>query len=133
MNKKLYDLLYRSIDVPLTPDEQQQLTAALASSEELRSLRNDLLSLREDAAMKEPVTFSPFFVERVLARLDRHTESMADRFSAVFRPIAYGALVLVVLLTSYNLVRTNSISLESALGIQRPTLEQKLSLEVPLE
>lgn len=133
MNKKLYDLVFRSMDSTLSRDEQNQLSQALQSSDELQHLHNELRSLRDAASMKSPVSFSPFFVDRVLARLEQEAESLTDRFIKVFRPIAYGALVLAVLLTSYNLFRTNSVSIESALGIKTPTLEQKLSLEVPLK
>ena len=45
MDNNLYNLLLRSFDTQLTESERQQLEHALASSEELRAMRQEIVEL----------------------------------------------------------------------------------------
>ena len=133
MNNVLYDLLLCSTDSSLTEEETRNLTEALEASPEARRIRSELIQLKKLAQVERAESFSPFFTERVMARLMHRQESLVDRFILVFRPIAYSALLLTVLLSSYNVLRGDSFSLFSPLGIHQHTLEQKLTLEIPFE
>jgi hypothetical protein len=133
MNKLWYDLLLRSFDMPLAEEEQQALETGLRESEELRSTKQNITALRNALHSGEHHTFKPYFAERVMRRLLARQQLLADRFLNVFRPIAVGAAILVFILSTYNLSRTNTITLYSVLGIQQRTLEQTLALEAPFE
>jgi anti-sigma factor RsiW len=133
MNRSFYNLLLRSLDSPLTDDERRALDAALASSEELRSAEKNLAAMRSAIRSAGEGGFKPFFVERVTERLRRPQESVDDYFVSVFRTLAAGAAVLVILLSAYNISQTNAVSVESAFGIHHPSFDQVLTLEVPFE
>jgi hypothetical protein len=133
MNNVLYDLILRSTDSTLSENEAKKLQELLNTSPDAQQIRNELLQLKQLTESKNSSSFSPFFTERVIARLQEPKESLADRFFSVFRPIAFSALVLTVLFSSYNILHVNSFTLFAPLGIHSQTLEQKLTLEVPFE
>ncbi|HTY11236.1 MAG TPA: hypothetical protein VMF88_09210 [Bacteroidota bacterium] len=133
MDPNLYNLLLRSFDSKLRESDQRRLDDGLASSEDLRRARNDIATLRRRLGeMKEP-SFKPFFAERVVQRLGRVESSLMEQYLSVFRSVAIGAAVLVIICGAYNISRDNSVSFDSALGFPHQTLEQILALEPPLE
>ncbi len=133
MDNNLYNLLLRSFDAPLAEAERRQLDGALEASEDLRETRQEIINLRAGLQAAGYQSFKPFFAERVLERLRTPQQSLADYFVSVFRSVAIGAGVLVVICSAYNISRSNAFTLESALGIHQPTLEQVLALEAPFE
>ncbi len=133
MDNNLYNLLLRSFDAPLTENEQRQLENALASSEELRTAKDEIITLRLRLQGLKGETFEPFFTGRVMERLNTPPLSMAEYFVSVFRDVAIGAAVLVIICSAYNISRENTFTLDSALGIHHQTLEQILALETPFE
>ena len=133
MNRRLYKLMVRSFDAPLSKQERIELDAGLASSEELRKSRQEIERVRAALHSPDRALFKPFFAERVQLRLSTPQQSIADCFVSIFRTVAVGASVLFILCASYNLSRGSAFSFESALGIHRPTIAQALALEVPFE
>ncbi len=133
MDNNLYNFLLRSFDTQLTEGERRQLDNALASSEEIRTMRQEIVSLRRRLQPTQAQMFKPFFAERVLERLTDPRQSIAEYFVSAFRNIAVVAAVLVIICTVYNISRENSLTVDSALGIHHQTLEQVLALEEPFE
>jgi len=133
MDHTLYNLLIRSFDAPLAEDELRRLEKALASSEELRAVKQDFINLRRSFQTVNGQRFKPFFAERVVERLGNSQQSISEYFVSVFRGVAAAAAVLVIICSAYNISRENAFTVESALGIHHPTLEQVLALEVPFE
>ena len=133
MENSFYKLLLRSFDVPLSEEERSRIDKALAASEEFRSRRQEISDLREKLRFTEKQTLKPFFTERLMERLRNPEQSIAEYFVTVFRSVAIGAAVLLVICTLYNVSRADSFTLDSALGISHPTLEQVLTLEAPFE
>jgi len=133
MNSSVYNLLLRSFDSPLTEKERKVVDAALAVSEEFRSAERELSILRSTLRSNEERRFNSFFVERVLQRLRNPEPSVDEYFFSVFRRLAAGAVLVVILLSAYNVSESNAFSVESALGIHHTSLEQVLTLEVPFE
>ncbi len=133
MDDNFYNLLLRSFDDRLTDSEQRRLESALRSSEELRTAKEEIVALRHRLQGIKGNTFRPFFAERVMERLHDPELSMAEYFVSVFRDVAIGAAVLVIICSVYNISRENSVTFDSALGIHHQTLEQVLTLETPFE
>ncbi|MGA9406736.1 MAG: hypothetical protein WBW71_06345 [Bacteroidota bacterium] len=133
MDNNLYNLLLRSFDTQLSNGERGQLEHALASSEELRAMRQEIVDMRLKVQTMKGGSFKPFFSERVLERLRKPQQLIGDYFISVFRAVAVGAAVLVIILSVYNITGENTFTVDSALGIHHPTLEQVLALEAPFE
>jgi hypothetical protein len=133
MNRSLYYLLVRSFDSRLTDEERRRVDSALAASEQFRASEEELTTLRSALQSTRSSNFRPFFVERVMERLRNPRQSVDEYFVSVFRGLVTGAAVLVILLSAYNMSRTNAFTIESAFGIHHPSLDQILTLEAPFE
>ena len=133
MDNNLYNLLLRSFDAQLTESERRRLEDALASSKELRTMKQEIADLRRRVQAVKSGSFKPFFAERLLDRLRNPQQQTWEYFVSMFRAVAVGAAVLVIILSVYNIRRENTLTVDSALGIHHPTLEQVLVLEAPFE
>jgi anti-sigma factor RsiW len=127
MNKKMRTLLYRSFDEPLTPKERMRLDEALEKSQALRREKQSIESMRRAAASGAKRAFRPQFSQRVMRRIRQSEITEIPFFEALiaeFRPLAIGAAVLVIALLSYNIIRSDQISLASAFAEPEITLEE---------
>ena len=128
MDKKLQDLLYRSFDSDLNPDEKKGLIEALSRSKELRQEKEMIASLRENIKGNQNTSFRPFFADRVMATIqsvkkDDESEKFFDSLFVLFRPIAIAATVLIIIIAGYNMSTTGHFSLEGALGVPDVTVD----------
>ena len=136
MNKRMLDLMVKSLDGELTAVERSDLNAALAESAELREELARLVAVRRAVAASGRTSFGPFFAERVMHRIrteGRATgeESLLGALFGVFRPVALAAAAVVVGLVIYNSAKTDSVSVAGALGVPQVTLEE--IMEPPVE
>jgi hypothetical protein len=128
MNQKILDLLYKSFEVQLTKHEQHQLERALADSEQLRAEKERIAVLRKSVAAGTNDSFKPFFADRVMQRIraqreENEQELFFDSLIHFFRPIAIAAIVLVIILTGYNMVGDNPLTGENGLAITEISVE----------
>ena len=136
MNKKIKEILYRSFDSPLNPEEARLLDDALKDSEELRQEKEAIEDMRQALASREPEHFKPFFAEKVMSRIDaleRHEEPSATFLASLmgyFRPIAIIATTTVLILLAINLKTGGEWSIQSALGLEEE--ETELLYEIPV-
>ncbi|HDL18621.1 MAG TPA: hypothetical protein ENH29_06170 [Bacteroidetes bacterium] len=129
MNDKMLKMLHRSFDEPLTPAEKQYLEDALKQHRELREEKERIGALREKVAHSGSQAFKPFFAERVMQRISRSEyavsgqETFWDSLVAMFRPIAIGAAIILVVIMTYNIKKSDHFSLAAAFASQELTLE----------
>lgn len=127
MNKKIIELLYRSFDEELAPNERQRLDDALAKSAALREEKERMTAMRAMISDSSKKSFHPFFAEKVMRRLrqaESDPETFLDSLISVFRPVAFAAIIILIMLISYNLNKTENYSLAGALGEHQVTLEE---------
>ncbi len=128
MKKKWIKLLYRSFDEPLTAKEQQRLHDALISDEQLKEEKEQISRFRTTVQQANPEgSFSPFFADRVVNRTlasKSAEEPVFEALLSLFRPIAVAALIILLILISFNLKNTGDYSVAGALGEQPATLEE---------
>lgn len=134
MNNKILKLLYRSFDEDLEEKEQKLLEEALKNSEELRREKEQILAQRQAISKSAAKSFKPFFVKRVMRRInalgekENALENFYDSFKAMFwRFATVGAVGLIVLIL-YNLVAGNSLPLEEAFYVSDLTFEEILRM-----
>ena len=130
MDHKLLDLLYRSFDDQLTPEEQSQLEDALANSTTLQKEKERIAAMRKTVSESAVESFEPFFAERVMRQI--HTEKGEDFFASLlwaFRRIALAGAIAAILLLANNLSRGDDISLDSVLLMPQLTLEETWELD----
>ena len=134
MNKKMLELLYRSFDDVLTPEEQRQLGEALAKSKELQKEKERIAKLRTTISDSAAQSFKPFFAEKVVRRIrekESVQEAFVDSLFHVFRPVAIAIAMLLITLMSYNLIKSDNISLASTFVEPEVSLEQVLEPSLP--
>ena len=130
MKRSDLDLLYRSLDSSLLPGEQSRLDAALKRDQGLRDEFERLIRLRGMVGEQESPSFQPGFTRRVMERLASETAAEAASVSAggatpdfqdalpmMFRRVAVAASIAAVLLLSYNLTTSGSVSLTASFGL----------------
>lgn len=130
MDKKILNLLYRSLDSELTDHEKQVLEQALNRSAELRREKQRIENIRSQLAASGSQKFQPFFAERIVNQIKaRHAsvnapESLFDSLITIFKPVAVAAILVLISFLSYNLKSTENYSLAGALGQEHVKLEQ---------
>jgi len=128
MDKKLKDLLYRSFDTDLDPQEKILLEDALSQSDEFRKEKEMIISLRANLRKGKETSFKPFFAERVMEKIrsSKRVDEDAQFFESLFvlfRPITIAAVVLIIIIAGYNITSTDRFSIEGALGIPEVTVD----------
>jgi hypothetical protein len=93
----LNHLLIRSFDEELSPEEAQQLAVALATSEELRSKKDELLEMRSALSEWSPAP-NPDFLAGVMSGLPVRLETMVVR---LFPRVAAASLLLMGVMIAY--------------------------------
>ena len=128
MDEKIRELLYRSFDETLKPEDSKVLEHALANSDDLLKEKEEIAALRNQVYESKTEQFKPFFAERVLKRiqtsaLDQNENAIFDSLIVLFKPVAIAATVLIIFVAGYNMADSGNISLEGALAIPDVTLD----------
>ena len=69
MDNNIKELLYRSFDEKLTPQDIDELKRVLAESQELREEKEAIETLRKKIAASGSKSFSTSFADRVMERI----------------------------------------------------------------
>ena len=124
MDEHLHNLLLKSFDSDLTSEENDMLEKALDASEELRSEKTQLQNMRIILHDKASKSFRPGFEERVMARIKTTIEEdLTSMLFRIFRPVAVAAIMLIILLASFNIVSTEEYSVTGVFVISDASLD----------
>ncbi|MCK5033591.1 MAG: hypothetical protein KAS18_08150, partial [Calditrichia bacterium] len=69
MDEKILELLYRSFDSYLNPNEQKILEYALANSKELKSRKEEMLKMRNSLRSDNLQKFGYLFADKVMQKI----------------------------------------------------------------
>jgi hypothetical protein len=133
-NSKVLKLLYRSLDSDLKDKDRIKLEDALKESEELREEKERLLIQRKTVAESASQSFGPFFAERVVNRIEgldqkkNGLEVFYESFMATFRKVAVVSAAVLVLLISYNVIKSDIVPEEELFFVADTTMEEILDL-----
>jgi len=133
-DRKVLKLLYRSLDGDLKDKDQKNLDEALKKSEELRKEKDRVLAQRQAVADSVDQSFGPFFAERVMNRIEglgqkkNGLEVFYESFMAAFRKVAIVSAAVLVLLVSYNLVKSDIVPEDELFFVADTTMEEILDL-----
>jgi anti-sigma factor RsiW len=136
MSKKISNLLLRSLDTTLTPQEQHRLNQALSRSGALRHELEQLKVMRQSIHQSGKRTFRPFFAERVMQRIETSAQQKPaeDTFffalKKVFRPVAIAAVIFIVVILSYQAVRHDGVVFAGVVDHSDVTLDEAFDLRI---
>ena len=135
MTKKILKLLYRSFDTELTQKDQKRLDDALDNSEELRMERERALAQRQALSESGSQSFTPFFAERVMGKIEsigqtkkNGFELFYETFKAMFQKLAIASAVVLLVLVSYNLIKSDILPQEEIIFASDAAMEEILDL-----
>lgn len=129
MKKVIEKLLYKSFDAPLSIKEADLLANALKNSAELKEELSHITEIRNVAGKGAYPDFKPFFEERLLNKLYSKEKIVfsfniwINSLSYSFRNIAVAAIIVLILLVSYNIKNGNIYSIANLLGKSDPSIE----------
>ena len=134
INRKVLKLLYRSMDSDLEDKDQKKLDEALEKSEELRKEKEKVLVQRRAVADSSSQSFSPFFADRVMNRIEglgqkkNGLEAFYESFMATFRKVAIVSAAVLILLISYNVIKSDIVPEDELFFMADTTMEEILDL-----
>ncbi len=116
--EKIKEILLKSFDAKLTPQEQKLLDEALQNSAELRQEKRELEQMRNLLTGQE-ASFESGFADRVMDRLqtEKVTSSKTIEMYSIFKRVAMVgiAAIIALLITIYYI--DGSLTLDAVLGI----------------
>lgn len=121
------DLLIKSLDNELSPEEQRALNEALAESEALRREREQLLAMR--AAMAD-LRLEPDagFPERVLEQIRVNKHAGIAIIADLFPRVAAACIVILFAFLLSVYLSDGSLTTDALLGTQELTVDEAYSL-----
>jgi hypothetical protein len=135
MKRKILKLLYRSLDTELNDKDQKRLADALAKSEVLRQEKARALAQRRALAKNRAQSFSPHFAERVMGQIEsldqkkkNGFELFYETFKVMFQRLAIASAIVLLVLLSYNLIKSDIIPQEEIIFASDAAMEEILDL-----
>ena len=116
MNSSITTLLYRSFDDVLSLEERTTLNNALISTAELSEEHRQVVNLRTVLHELSAQSFSERFIGELLVRLSDNIIGKQEYWKSLlwaFRRVVVIGTLLLVLLSTYNLYVTQSISFDA--------------------
>lgn len=136
--KNLEKLIYKSLDGILTDKEAASLEAEMRNSAEAKNLYSEILLMRKNIEALPAPDFSPLFESRVMSKLNgdklnnSRSQNSPDMLGIIFKKFAFAAVLILLLLITYNLNSGNSYSIENLLGTFTTPLELALDPSINL-
>ncbi len=134
INRKVIKRLYRSLDSELKDKDRMKLEEALRKSKTLQKEKERLLAQRRVVSESAGQSFGPFFVEHVMNRIEgldqrkNGLEAFYESFMAAFRKVAIVSATVLVLLISYNVIKSDIIPEDELFFMADTTIEEILDL-----
>ncbi|HLP59755.1 MAG TPA: hypothetical protein VK186_13025 [Candidatus Deferrimicrobium sp.] len=132
---KMRDLLYRSLDADISPQEQKELDYALENSPALKNEKQQIETQRKAISENaERFSFNPFFAQQVMNRINALTghpsygEIFADYLFVFFKRMAMVSITLCLIMISYNILSDEILKLIDLLFPSPVTYEAMLKL-----
>lgn len=120
--QKLEKLLFKSFDAPLSKEEKELLESELKNSPSLKEEQEFLNRLRRGVEQSAVNDFEPFFEERLMGKLNRSLknertfDSISIPLFSSFGRIAIAAVIILIILISYNVNNGNNYAINNLLG-----------------
>ena len=127
--RKTEKLLFKSLDGNTSPGESEILRKELQHSEELRKTAKQINEMRKLVSESAETSFKPFFEERLLSKLNASTapelyfNSWTNSLAVSFRQVAITAIIILVILVSFNLNNGNKYSIENIFSSSHKNIE----------
>jgi hypothetical protein len=124
-SQKLEDLFIRSLDAPLTEQEQKEFRDALATDPSIEKELSEHRKIRESLRRKEPSSFGPYFASKLITIIQDTGIVIDHQLFLFFRKFQLAAIGVVVALLIGNIILSEEKNLPSFLGFEQSTPENE--------
>lgn len=126
--EKMLELLLRSLDETLSPEEMEQLTEALRQSDRLRQEKATLLKMRQQLADWQPAEDTGFSA-RVMQQIGKQAEEDLSAVIVRLFPRVAAACVVVLFLALGGIYYTEgNLMVENIIGVNEMLMEDAIML-----
>jgi len=136
--KRIRKLLFRSFDDHMNKRDQDLLKKHLTFSDELKKEKAELELIRSVISKNEEYKFKPHFSDRVMSAIkeksyqESYEETFFQSLIGLFKPVAIGAMVLLIVMMSYNIFQNKKVSFSNAVAIPEINVEVAFDPVLPL-
>jgi len=134
-NGKLFSLLYRSFDTPLSPSDQKRLELGLIESEQLREEKQQIETQREMISRcAGEMKYHPFFAGKVMERIrsisrqETGQEIFFNSLFVFFKRVAIAGVLLCMIFLAYALLTDDSNNAINELSMSPESYEAMLQI-----
>lgn len=121
------DLLLKSLDEELTPEERASLDRALAASEALRHERDQLLAMRTALGQLQPLPDASF-AGRVMDRIQAQETTMTAIILQLYPRVAAASVVVILVVLLAVFFTEGSLTPDTLIGVDKLTVDDAYSL-----
>lgn len=129
MDDKLHELLLKSLDSPLSPNEELLLKKGLEDYEELQNLKQTYLKQRELISSQE-FRFKPFLATRVIAQIEKQKQELGEwipGLSFAFQRLALPVFAIVLIMLITTIATEQQISIDTILGVSDLSIDDLMN------
>jgi len=128
MKREHEKLLMRALGDELTPARKEEFEDLLSTDPGFRTEWEGMQRTRDLLSRAPADSFEPFFATRVMARVGRRQESLADGLARLFRPLVPVSLAVALALSLLNwrdrdLMGEDASAFEVAFGMPAVSVE----------
>ncbi|MBN1154119.1 hypothetical protein JXB12_04285 [candidate division KSB1 bacterium] len=135
---KIKKILFYSFDSDLGENERNLLNDSLANSHTLRQEREQMDKVRSLLTQNDTFHFRADFTDRVMRTIreqhdqENYQETIFRSLLGLFKPIAVGAILLLIMMMSYNIIQHKQSSSSTDIVIPEKMMEIAFDPVLPL-
>ncbi len=114
----LEELYLRSLDQTLSVAEQSELDAALSANPDFAADAAKYKSIREAVRRSEDASFSPYFAQKVIEKLQTVKIGIDRQIMIFFKRYQLAAFGLMLVLVTVNIFSAEKLDFASVLGYE---------------
>ncbi|MBU0559896.1 MAG: hypothetical protein KJ799_18170 [Bacteroidetes bacterium] len=127
--KNINEIILKSLDSELSEEEKRFLDEEIQKHPELQSERDWHMKLRGEISTLSSAEFSSDFELKVMNRIrttkheERESGNLFLQLALPFKRVVLPAMIVLIILLTYNLTITESVSAESLIGMSTVPME----------
>jgi hypothetical protein len=124
------ELLLKSWDTSVTPQERETLAAAMQNNPAIRSQSDQYQHLRTLLLRPQPDSFGPFFAERVMYMIKQRTQQIDYLIFFFFKKYQVVLLGVLVALFISNILLSDQLSVKGIFGLEQEADDDVFAIDI---
>jgi len=129
--QEVEDWYIRSLDLPMTNEEKENLLKELRHYPELAKRLTQHRKVRDILALKRPASFGSYFASKLMYKIENTGVVIDRQIFSFFKKFQLAALGVIVVLLILNVLFTDQVNLTSIFGLDRTATPSAEEADVP--